>query len=196
MSGDIGRRIVIYGVTGSGKSTLARRLAEALGLGVIELDAIRHATGWDSTPWDEMRDIVQQKVDGYVQGWVCEGNYSVVADIPLSRADTVVWMHLPWRVSFWRLFWRTMRHGITGHRFYGETGPKESLVTAFASKHSILWWSATHHQQTNRHAHERITTWPHHANVYELRSSREIAAFLDAVIGTEAASRTAGQVSG
>jgi adenylate kinase family enzyme len=82
----LGRRIVVWGATGSGKTTVARRLGESLDLGVVELDAIRHANGWDSTGWDDFRAILTQRLDGFTDGWVCEGSYHQVMDIYLSRA--------------------------------------------------------------------------------------------------------------
>jgi adenylate kinase family enzyme len=57
----VGRRIAVWGVTGSGKTTLAQRLGETLGLGVVELDAIRHARGWDSTDWPEFREVLTER---------------------------------------------------------------------------------------------------------------------------------------
>jgi len=65
---DLGRRIVLWGVTGSGKTTLARRLGQTFGLGVVELDAIRHANGWDTTDFDDFRAILTARLDGYERG--------------------------------------------------------------------------------------------------------------------------------
>ena len=117
----LGRRIAVYGATGSGKTTLARRLGETLGLGVIQMDAIRHARGFDSTPWDEFKEQLARLLDSYPQGWVCDGNYSRIRDVALSRADTIVWLHLPWRVSFWRLFRRTVSRARTQELMWGGT---------------------------------------------------------------------------
>lgn len=137
----LGRRIVIYGVTGSGKTTLARALAERLHLSRIELDAIRHDGGWDATPWDEMRARTTAALAAASDGWVCEGNYRRVRDIPLAQCDTVIWIRLPWRTSFSRQLRRTLRRGIDQQPLYGLHGPRESLRTAFTSRDSILWWA-------------------------------------------------------
>ena len=57
---ELGRRIVIWGVTGSGKTTLARELAERLGVPHIQLDAIFWKPNWVETPDEEFRAKVQR----------------------------------------------------------------------------------------------------------------------------------------
>jgi adenylate kinase family enzyme len=60
----MGRRIAAWGATGSGKTTLAQQIGKALGLAVVDLDAIRHADGWDSTGWDDFREILTSRLEG------------------------------------------------------------------------------------------------------------------------------------
>src|SRR5438093_11829488 len=98
----LGRRIAIYGATGAGKTTLARRLSEIMGLGVIEMDGIRHERGWDSTPDQAFRDRVAATIEEMRQGWVCDGNYRAIAGVVDAEADTAIWLHPPWRVSLCR----------------------------------------------------------------------------------------------
>jgi adenylate kinase family enzyme len=173
--------IVIFGVTGSGKTTLAKCLAETLGLGVIELDALRHATGWESVDWPEMRTALEREIERFTNGWVCEGNYSRVADIALSRVDTVIWLNLPWRITFCRLFLRSLRRGITRQKLYTDRGPRESAFTTFATKHSILWWSIHHHHATKRSIQKLIKTVAPFVRIVELRSPSETKSFIQSV---------------
>ena len=175
----LGRRIVVYGATGSGKTTLARRLGEVLGLGVIELDAIRHDGDWDATPWDEMRTRIEALVASYPDGWVSEGNYSRVRDVTLSRADTLISLDLPWRTSFWRLLKRTLHRAWTRERLYEPNGPRESWRLMF-SRNSILLWSITNHRRRKRTTAEAIAAAPPGARIYRLRSSRDVKALLQA----------------
>src|ERR1051325_2763837 len=152
----VGTRIVAYGATGAGKTTLARRIAAAKGLVAIEMDGIRHERGWDSTPWEEFADRVVAALDAASVGWVCEGNYSRIAPIPLARADTIIWLHLPWRVSFWRLLGRTISRAWTKELLYNSDGPRESWRLSFLSPNSILWWSIHHHRATNARVRSRL----------------------------------------
>jgi adenylate kinase family enzyme len=177
----VGRRIAVWGVTGSGKTTLASRLGETLGLGVVELDAIRHARGWDSTDWPEFREVLTQRLDSLPDGWVVEGSYSAIMDVYLSRIDTMVWIHLPFRMTFWRLLKRTVPRGIKQTRLYTETGPHESLRQTFLSRQSILWWAISSHRGYAEKRRERIAALRPEVRVYELRSPREVEAFVRAV---------------
>ena len=183
----VGKRIVIWGPTGSGKTTLSRRLGELLQLGVVELDAIRHATGWDSTPWEEFRLRLANTLDAHSAGWISDGSYSPVSDIYLSRADTLIWLRLPWRTSFRRLLRRTISRAWTREPLYADGGPRESWRLSFLSRKSILWWSISHHRAHLRTSRERLSRLPAHVTVYELRSPAEVEAFLCAVAAKAAA---------
>jgi adenylate kinase family enzyme len=178
---EVGRRIAVWGVTGSGKTTLSQRLAAILGVGVVELDAIRHARGWDSTDWPEFRDVLTERLDAMPEGWVVEGRYSAIMDVYLSRIDTMVWIHLPFRTSFWRLLKRTIPRGIKQTQLYTPTGPHESIRQSFFSRQSILWFALTSHPQAASRRQTRIAALPPHVRVYELRSPQEVEAFVQAV---------------
>ena len=183
MSTPIGRRIAVYGPTGSGKSTLARELGHRLGLPIIELDALFHRPNWEPTPEDEFRAKVLVELDKSADGWVCDGNYSIVREIVLPRADTVVRLRLPFRVSFWRLLKRTIARARTKEPLWGTN--YESWRLAFLSRESILLWGITHHRAHARNVERDLERIPHRASVIELRSAREVAAFLVSVRGAE-----------
>jgi adenylate kinase family enzyme len=177
----VGRRIVVWGATGSGKTTLSRRLGEMLGLAVVELDAIRHARGWDSVDLEEVRTILTQRLEELSDGWITDGSYSSIMDAYLSRCDTIVWLHLPWRVSFQRLLRRTVPRALLRKRLYSPKGPRESLVLTFLTRRSILWWSISHHRAHVRTVRERLAALPPEVRFYELSSAKEVEAFVRAV---------------
>jgi adenylate kinase family enzyme len=176
----LGRRIAVWGATGSGKTTFAQKLGEALGLGVVDLDAIRHASGWDSTDWDEFREVLTRRLESHPAGWVTAGSYSAISDVYLSRIDTLVWLHLPWRISFWRLFWRSVWRAVTREPLYHQEGPRESWRLLFMNRKSILRWSISHHRAGVRNARQRIAALPSSVRTYELHSPQEVVTFVNA----------------
>ena len=175
-----GRRILIWGATGSGKTTLARRLGEALNLSVIELDDLFWQPDWQETPAEEFRAKVREALDATSEGWVCDGNYrSRIGDIAFAQADTVLWLHLSWRLSFLRLFKRTLRRAWTKEPMWS-AGNRESWRQSFLSRDSILLWSITNHRQTIESSRRWLAGLSSSTRVYELRSAREVEALLRA----------------
>ncbi len=170
------RRIAVYGPSGSGKSTLARQIGAALGLPVVELDALFHQPGWVPTPEDEFRAKVAGALDAYRDGWVCDGNYHMVRDLVLARADAVVWLKLPFRVVYPRLVWRTVSRAWKKQELWNTN--RESWRLSFASKESILLWGITHWRAHFRGAAASLAEHGAHLPLVELRSGREVEVFV------------------
>jgi adenylate kinase family enzyme len=170
------RRIAVYGPSGSGKSTLARRIGAALGLPVIELDALFHQPGWTPTPEDEFRAKVAGALDGHAGGWVCDGNYKMARDLVLARAEAVVWLKLPFRVVYPRLVWRTVSRAWRKEELWNTN--RESWRLSFASRESILLWGITHWRAHFRGVGASIAQHGAHLPLVELRSSREVRELL------------------
>jgi adenylate kinase family enzyme len=122
---------------------------------------------------------VVQALAAHPEGWVVDGNYSRIRDVALATADTVVWLRLPWRVSFWRLLQRTVSRARSREPLYEGSPARESWRLSFLSGDSILWWSISHHRAHVRDARRRIAELPDSIRVYELRSGRDVEAFLN-----------------
>jgi len=171
------RRIAVSGPSGSGKSTLARQIGAALGLPAIELDALYHQPNWVPTPDDEFRAKVTRRLDECADGWVCDGNYKMVLrDIVLARAEAVVWLKLPFRVVYPRLFWRTVSRAWRKQELWH--GNRESWRLSFTSKDSILLWGITHWRAHFRNAATALEQYAPHTPVVELHSPREVRELL------------------
>ena len=102
------RRVAIIGSSGAGKSTLARRLGERTGLPVVHLDEHFWHPGWVETPRSEWR--AAQVALCAQDAWIMDGNYSGTLDVRLARADTVVLLDLPRRVTIPGVVGRWVRH--------------------------------------------------------------------------------------
>jgi len=166
------RRIAVFGPSGSGKTTLARRIGEALSLPVVELDALYHQPNWTPTPDDEFRTKVIGTLDSHGGGWVCDGNYGMVRDLVLERADAVVWIKLPFRVVYPRLIWRTVRRAWKREHLWN--GNHESFRLSFASRDSILLWGISHWRAHYRNVASALAEHAPQLAVVGLRSDREV----------------------
>lgn len=175
----LGRRIAVYGPTGSGKTTVSRELGHLLGLPVVELDALFHRPNWEPTPEDEFREKISEHLACHSDGWVCDGNYHAIRDIVLPKAETVVWLRLPFPLVFWRLLKRTVTRAWTGESLWGTN--YESWRQSFLSRDSILLWCITHWRAHIRGIAESLHEISHHADVVVLRSMREVREFLFSV---------------
>ena len=98
--------------------TTARAIGSALGLPVIELDAINWQAGWrDLNTHDPTEFVSRVKNAVAAPAWVVDGNYErKIGDLVVSQADLVVWLDVPLRVVLWRLMRRTATRGHTGGR--------------------------------------------------------------------------------
>ena len=103
----LGQRVIVTGLAGSGKSTLSLALAAKTGLPVIHLDLHLWKPGWVAPSETEWRE--KQRVLLAADAWIADGNYHETLDLRLARADTVVFLGLPWWVCSGRALLRGFR---------------------------------------------------------------------------------------
>ena len=137
------QRISVVGNSGSGKTTFARRVAAALDVPHLELDAVFHQPGWQPLETSEFRRIVSEFTAG--RGWVVDGNYSKVRDIVWSRADTVIWVDPPRHRVMRQLLWRTLRRMATRAELWNGNREPWGNLFRLDPEQSILAWAWTSH---------------------------------------------------
>src|SRR5260370_35462285 len=103
----LGRGVIVTGLAGSGKRTCSLALAATTGLPCIHLDLHFWKSGWvapSETGWRENQC-------GVLAGdaWIADGNYHETLDLRLERADTVVFLDMPWWLCAGRAFLRGFR---------------------------------------------------------------------------------------
>jgi adenylate kinase family enzyme len=103
----------------------------------VELDALRHMSGWEERPDDEMRVLTTSVLDGAQQGWVVDGNYQILRDLLFDRVDTVIVLALPWRVMFWRTFKRSFKRVLRREELWN--GNRESFWMTFFTRDSVVY---------------------------------------------------------
>jgi adenylate kinase family enzyme len=100
------KRILVTGNAGAGKSTLARQIADQLDLPYHSLDRVVWQPGWKKTPKAERDRQVRELTDQ--EQWVIDG----VSYAAQEAADTVIFLDLPRRLSFWRVLKRNWRYAF------------------------------------------------------------------------------------
>ena len=143
------KRVNVKGTPGSGKTTFAQELARRLDVPYIELDAIHwHAPNWLEPTAEAFRADVQKAMDA-ADDWVIDGNYEgKLGDLVIGAADTIVWLDLPLRLKFRRLWRRTRLRIGGGLELWG--GNRESWRGAFFSRDSLFWWTLKTHVRQRR----------------------------------------------
>jgi adenylate kinase family enzyme len=139
------RRVEVVGPSCSGKTTTARRLAALLGVPYIELDALHHDAGWTEAPAELLQARVRGALDAAPDGWVVDGTYfGKLGSLVLDRADTIVWLDIPFRTAIRRVLWRTLRRAVTREELWN--GNRESLRLALSRESIVLWVLRTHRE--------------------------------------------------
>ncbi len=187
MSSPIGRRIHLTGTTSTGKSTLASQLATALGVPVVELDALNWLPGWvglNETNPEEFLRRIREATAG--EGWVVAGSYSSFSEATFwDRLETVVWLDLPLHVVLRRVLVRSWRRWRSRELLWGTNYERFFPQLLFWRRDSLLWWAWTQHQPKRRAMLRKMSDprWSH-IRFIRLTSEREVDAFRDAVVAS------------
>lgn len=164
------QRILLLGPGGAGKSTLGRELGERSGLPVHHLDMTYWRPGWVEPTREEWRDQLGPLLAE--PRWIIDGNYGGTAKQRAARADLVVLLDLPRRVTMPRIVRRWLRHRGRSRPDVAPDCP-ERLTAEFLR---YCWnYRRVSLPKMHRRLHEAGVE-----NLVVLRSRREVAAFLDA----------------
>ena len=144
------RRIVLHGVTGSGKSTLAARLSALTGAPHVSVDDLMWRPGWVQLTAEEQVEAIRPFAEQ--ASWVMDSLWTATRPVVLPRADLLVALDYPRRVSLARLVRRTVRRLRTREEFCG--GNTESWRQTLSGD-SILAW----HHRTFERKHAESAAW-------------------------------------
>jgi adenylate kinase family enzyme len=166
------RRIQVRGSSGSGKTTVAAELARRLGAPHVELDALVHGPGWTQATDEELRARLEPLVAE--PAWVVDGNYtSRLGTFVSDRADLVLWLDLPLRISLYRALRRSVARIRDGSELWN--GNRQTWRGAFWGRDSLLVYSLRNHRRVSR----LIETTVPHEKLLRLRSSEEARTWLN-----------------
>jgi hypothetical protein len=168
------KRAAVFGNAGGGKSTFARHLAEITRLPLYVLDKLQFREGGAAVPHDEYlevhRDLLAREtwiIDGY-------GDDTTIWE-RLGAADTLIHVHLPLPLHYWRVTKRLIR-GLFADPEGWPTG--SPLWSSTMSSYKTI--PLCHRYMTPRYR-RLVIEMGASKRVAHLRSPREMAAFLDGV---------------
>ncbi|QKJ18536.1 AAA family ATPase [Microbacterium hominis] len=166
---DAPRRVVVAGVSGVGKTTLAVRIAQVAGLPHTEIDALFHGADW--VPRLEFVDDVLALVQ--TDRWVTEWQYRSARPLLTERADTLVWLDLPFAtVTLPRVIGRTLRRRLRREELWnGNLEPP--LHTFFTDPEHIVRWSVSTRGKYRERVPALAGQHPH-LTIVRLRTPREV----------------------
>ena len=106
--------------------------------------------------------------------WVVDGNYGITRDLVWARADTVVWLDLPFSLVVWRVATRTVRRAAHREALWGTNRERVRMALG---RGSIIWYAVTTYRPRRL---EYATLLPAHPELtaIRLRSRGEIRQFL------------------
>ena len=176
------RRIQIMGPSGSGKTTCAQRLAAALAVPHVELDALFWRPNWIEPEAEEFRDHVRAAIEG--DGWVASGNYTRRAhDILWRRAEMIVWLDLPLHVTIPRALRRSW-HRWTAHEVLWSTNVERfwPQLAFWDARRSLVAWTIKERPRQRGLLADAMTDprWAH-LRFVRLTSQREVDRFVEAM---------------
>jgi adenylate kinase family enzyme len=179
------KRVAVMGGSCSGKTTVSGRLAAALGVPHIELDALHHDAGWQEAPPELLQQRVRAALDAAADGWVVDGNYGAkLGSLVLERADTAVLLDPPYLRTFGRSLRRTVGRTVRREELWN--GNREQIRHVF-TRYWIPWWVLTNHRRHAREVPRRVAEQPH-LELVVLRSDAEVERFLQSIQATDSMS--------
>lgn len=172
------KKIIVIGVTGSGKSTIAKKLSEKLNIPCIQLDFLFWKPNWEPASDEEFFEKIRNAIDNKPQ-WVLDGNYGRTNHLTWKDADTVIWIDLPFWLTFYQNFTRSLSRAFTQKELWEGTGNKESFFRMFSRDSILLWLFKTYSSHSSRYLARISDPAYAHINFHHLRSRKEIKKFLN-----------------
>jgi len=157
-------RVHVIGSGGAGKTVLAARLAAALQVPHIELDALFWGENWQPAETEVFQQTVREALAG--QDWVTDGNYSKVRPIIWERAEVVVWLDYPLVLVMLRLLNRSLRRSIRRELLWGRN--RESFRNLFFSPDSLLLYVWTGYKKRRR-LYDQLSQAPEYSAIQFVR---------------------------
>lgn len=174
------KRINVIGTSGSGKSTFGRKLADALEVEYIEMDALFWGPNWTEMPDGLFFPKVEAALSGK-DGWVLDGNYTRTIPVKWEDVDTVIWIDLPFWLNLNQSVKRALKRVRSQEEMWPGTGNVETWRKLFSKDSIVLWMIRVYWRNRKRNARWFTAEAYAHINFIRLGSRRELKDFLSSL---------------
>lgn len=172
------KRIQVVGNSGSGKSTLSAKIAAALGIPHIELDALFHKANWSRPEESQFLSEVDQATQS--DRWVVDGNYSSVRTLLWEKIDTLIFIDIPLALALFRTAKRSIKRIITREVLWGANRETWGSVLSYKREKNLLLWTLSNFKKRRAlYLNPDLSVIYPNLSVIHLRSKAELAKFLE-----------------
>lgn len=171
------KKVIVIGTTGSGKSTFARKLAVKINASYISLDLLFWKANWQATEDDEFFPKIREAISA--DTWIVDGNYFRTQEITWAQADTIIWIDLPFWLTFYQCFTRGLDRALSKQELWPGTGNVESFSRMLSKDSILLWLIKTYKRNKIRYEQKEREAKAMGLSFYRLRSRSEMSCFLD-----------------
>lgn len=156
------QRIIIMGCPGSGKTYVAETLGEKLDISVIYLDKLWRGKEGSHISKEEFDARMEKALA--LDSWIMDGDFSRTMEARLKKCDTILYLNLPRWLCLWNLCKRA---------WAGRKDPNGEKLTK--EKIRYVW----NYRKNNRIRNDIWLAKTKHAKVVNLRTSKQVQAFLE-----------------
>ena len=166
----------MVGTSGCGKTTVANALSKRYDRPHIELDELFWKPGWGHSTDEEFCRRLEEACAG--DRWLVDGNFFYkLGGVMWRRADTMVWLDLPFPQIAFRAAWRTIKQSLARKELW--SGNRDHLSHLWRRGFIMRWVLRSHSENRARYLKAMNDPRNTHITFVRLRSSHEVREWLD-----------------